>query len=98
MKRFESLSDLLAHWGRQADKYTALNRLREYYDEQREIIAAPFHRKLLEYAEKHSAASVTPEIRDSLCSEIRDEMTQLRDWYGRMTKEIIDYYEKKDPE
>jgi hypothetical protein len=94
--KLETLDKLFAHWGRSADKYEALNRLREHYERQREIIAEPYQQKLLAFAERHGAAAVTPEVRDSLYAEVRQDMTALRDWYGQNTKEIIDHYEKNE--
>ncbi len=96
MKNFKSLDELLAHWGPQADKYAALNRLHEDYEEQRHIIEEPYQQKLLVYAEQHGAASITVQVRYTLSSEIRDDMKQLRDWYGKMTKGVIDHFDKKN--
>lgn len=98
MKQFESWDDLFGHWKREADKYSALIRLHKFYDQQSETISEPFRRKLLEYVEKHGAVSLTPEVRDSIYSEIRDEMNELKQWFDRMTKEIINYFDSKETE
>jgi ElaB/YqjD/DUF883 family membrane-anchored ribosome-binding protein len=94
MKHFKNLDELLTHWGQQADKYEALIRLREDYEERRRIIEEPYLQKLLAHAERHGAASVTPEIRDSLYGEVRDDMRGLREEYGQMMKEISDRFDR----
>lgn len=90
-----SLSELFTFWGNKADKYSALNRLREYYDEQKDILMEPYYRELFKYAEKHGAESITAEVRDSLYSNVKEDIGQLLNWYENIVREIVDHYDSK---
>lgn len=96
MKRVETLNQLFAHWKQKTDKLAALNRLRSFYNKRRTIINAPYDAELAKHKRKHGANSVTPEILSSLYNKVRGKMTELREWYGSMTKKINDRFDSKD--
>lgn len=96
MKRFDSWNDLFSHWENIADRYTALGKLREFYDRQKADLNEPFQKRMFEYAEKHGANSLTAKVRDELFAPSRESIRELERWHDQKIKEIVEYYERKD--
>gem|GEM_PF-5127385 len=69
--------------------------MREYYDEQKDILTEPYYRELFKYAEKHGAEAITAEVRDSLYGNAKEDIGQLLNWYENIVREIVDHYDSK---
>src|ERR1700756_2439859 len=91
----DPLKQVLATIHRQGDKYEALNRLRELYDEKRDAILLPYQQKMFELKQRQGDEGLTVEVRNSLYDEIRPAISELQRWYGDLTKKIIEHYDTK---
>jgi len=92
MKRINSWQELFDHWQKEADKYSALNRLRQYYDAERVRLTNPFHEELHQYIEANGPEAVTPEVMDRLYASVKPLVDDLASWYCRMVSEIQQQY------
>lgn len=95
MKLISSWRELFEHWENETNKYSALIRLRQYFDFQTSIINEPFHRDIFEMIKEKGADSITADVLTDLHSKVRPAMDELSKWYAEVIQDIIDYYRKK---
>ena len=93
MKRINSWQELFDNWQNEADKYSALNRLRQYYDAELARLTNPFHDELYKYIKDNSPNAVTPEVMDRLYARVKPAVDELTAWYSRMATEIYQHYQ-----
>ncbi|MBI3566499.1 MAG: hypothetical protein HY079_14995 [Elusimicrobia bacterium] len=77
MKRINSWTELFDHWEQEANKYSALKRLRDYYDFQLSILTEPYHKDLQDWIQTNGAAKITPEVMDALYAKVRPAVKEL---------------------
>ena len=95
MKLINSWKELFEHWENEANKYSALIRLRQYFDFQSSIINEPFHHNLLDRIERQGKDSITADVLTDLYSKVRPAMDELNKWYAEVIQDIVEYYRKK---
>lgn len=93
MKRINSWTELFNEWQKEADKYSALNRLRHHYDTELARITEPFHEDLFKFIEQNGATAVTPEVMDKLYEKVKPSVCELNKWYSETIAAICKHFE-----
>lgn len=93
MEQIESWEQLFEKWEVEADKYSALNRLRQYYDSERLRILNPYHEELFKHIDTDNSKSISAEKRNELYKKVKPSVDNLESWYVHMIQEICKYFE-----
>lgn len=94
MKRIENWQELFNNWQGEADKYTVLNRLRQYYDAELARLMNPFHEEIFRFIERNNPVTVSAEVRDRLFAKVKPFIDELNSWYAQMIQEINRHFQE----
>ncbi|OGF44717.1 MAG: hypothetical protein A2536_09220 [Candidatus Firestonebacteria bacterium RIFOXYD2_FULL_39_29] len=92
MAIINSWKELFDHWEKDANKYSALSRLRNYYDTERERVFEPANNEMMDIIRTEGQTSLKADRMTEIFSRVNPEFLRLTSWYNTMICEIENHY------